>query len=115
MTGTGMPWGLYAGGTAAGVVLGWWEVSFRLPRYQAPSGLGLLFPPRFERRPQSQIVIPAMRRTAAAPIAMPAMAPVERPWDAEEATGVAVFVVSEVEVMVGVGVRVTVAGTVGLA
>lgn len=71
--------------------------------------MSLLLFPRFERRPQSQTVIPARSRTAAAPIAIPAIAPVDRPWDAEDATGVGVVDVSDVEVMVGVGVNVTVA------
>lgn len=65
---------------------------------------------RLERRPQNQSSIAARRRTAAPPIAMPAIAPMDRPRDVVDATGAAVVDASAVlEVGVIVGVSVTVA------
>lgn len=63
-----------------------------------------------ERRPQIQIAMPAMRAIAAAPMAMPAIAPGARPeWPPVEVAALAPD-----EVAAGVGVTVTVAGSVAL-
>lgn len=51
-------------------------------------------------RPQYQIRKPAMRRTAAPPMAMPAMAPVERGLEEEEAVAASLVVAAGVAVAV---------------
>lgn len=79
------------------------------PRDQVPLGFSALRRPR-ERRPQIQIAMPAMRAMAAAPMAIPAIAPGERPeWLPVEAAALTVD-----DVAGSVGAAVTVAGRVAL-
>lgn len=72
------------------------------PRYQGPVVSRPLL--RFERRPQTQIAMAAIRRTAAPPIVIPAIAPVDNPWD-DDAEGVGVGLPA-MYVSVGMGVEV---------